>query len=164
MKKYRNNYIILLFILFTKMGISAELRPSDQVPLFSLIKLEHQKYFKSGDFIGKKNLVISFFSYWSFSFNKYLTQLVSIYEKYGRETVFLLISVKEKKTLIKKYINERSIPIKVEMDKFGGNFKKFHGKSIPFLAVVNKEGIVTYTNDNFQDGFENDPIKRLKLN
>ena len=50
------------------------------------------------------------------------------------------------------------------MDKFGKTFKKFHGKSIPLLVVISKEGIVTYTNDYLQDGFENDLIEELKLN
>ena len=65
---------------------------------------------------------------------------------------------------IKKYISSRGIPFQVAMDKFGKTFKKFHGKSIPFLVVIDKEGVVTYTNDYLQDGFENDLIEKLQLN
>ena len=50
------------------------------------------------------------------------------------------------------------------LPSFGRTFKKFHGKSIPFLVVIDKEGIVTYTNDYLQDGFENDLIEKLQLN
>ena len=64
MKKYRINYIVLLFIIFSEIGSSAKLKPGDKAPLFSLIKLENQEYVKSEDYLGKKNLVICFFSSW----------------------------------------------------------------------------------------------------
>ena len=164
MKKYRINYILLLFILFTDMSISAELKLGDKAPSFSLIKLENRESFKSEDYLGKKNLVICFFSSWSRSFNKYFSQIINISEEYDKNNEFLLIAVQEKKPLIKKYITKRGIPIQVAMDKFGRTFKNFHGKSIPFLVVIDKEGIVTYTNDYLQDGFENDLIEKLQLN
>ena len=164
MKKYRIKYILLLFILFPEKGISAELKLGDKAPPLSLIKLENQEYIKSEDYLGKKNLVICFFSSWSKSFNKHFSQLIDISEEYDKNTEFLLIAVKEKKPLIKKYITSRGIPFQVAMDKFGKTFKKFHGKSIPLLVVIDKEGIVTYTNDYLQDGFENDLIEKLKLN
>ena len=47
------------------MGSSAKLKPGDKAPPFSLIKLENQEYVKSEDYLGKKNLVICFFSSWS---------------------------------------------------------------------------------------------------
>ena len=164
MKKYRIKYILLLFILSPEKGISAELKLGDKAPPLSLIKLENQEYVKSEDYLGKKNLVICFFSSWSKSFNKHFSQLIDISEEYDKNTEFLLIAVKEKKPLIKKYITSRGIPFQVAMDKFGKTFKKFHGKSIPLLVIIDKKGIVTYTNDYLQDGFENDLIEKLKLN
>ena len=164
MKKYRINYTLLLFILFTDTGISAELKLGDKAPSFSLIKLENREFVKSEDYLGKKNLVICFFSSWSRSFDKYFSQIINISEKYDKNNEFLLIAVKEKKPLIKKYITKRDIPIKVAMDKFGRTFKKFHGKSIPLLVVVDKKGIISYTNDDLQDGFENGLIESIKIN
>ena len=76
MKKYRINYILLLFILFTDTGISAELKLGDKAPSFSLIKLENREFVKSEDYLGKKNLVICFFSSWSRSFDKYFSQII----------------------------------------------------------------------------------------
>ena len=146
------------------MSISAELKLGDKAPSFSLIKLENRESFNSEDYLGKKNLVICFFSSWSRSLNKYFTQIINISEEYDKNNEFLLIAVQEKKPLIKKYITKRGIPIQVAMDKFGRTYKKFHGKSIPFLVVIDKEGIVTYTNDYLQDGFENDLIEKLQLN
>ena len=32
------------------------------------------------------------------------------------------------------------------------------------LFLIDKEGVVTYTNDYLQDGFENDLIEKLQLN
>ena len=162
MKKYRINYIVLLFIIFSEIGSSAKLKPGDKAPLFSLIKLENQEYVKSEDYLGKKNLVICFFSSWSGSFNKHFTQLINISEKYDKNTEVLFIAVKEKKPLIKKYITKRGISIQVVMDKFGKTFKKFNGKSIPLLVVIDKKGIILYTNDDLQDGFENDLVKSIK--
>ena len=164
MKKYRINYILLLFILFTDTGISAELKLGDKAPSFSLIKLENRESFKSEDYLGKKNLVICFFSSWSRSFNKYFSQIINISEEYDKNNEFLLIAVQEKKPLIKKYITKRGIPIQVAMDKFGRTFKNFHGKSIPYLVVIDKKGIISYTNDDLQDGFENGLIESIKIN
>ena len=49
MKKYKINYIVLILIIFSEMGSSAELKPGDKAPPFSLIKLENQEYVKSED-------------------------------------------------------------------------------------------------------------------
>ena len=162
MKKYRINYILLLFIIFSEIGSSSELKPGDKAPPFSLIKLENQEYVKSEDYLGKKNLVICFFSSWSRSFNKHFPQLVNISEKYDKNAEVIFIAVKEKKPLIKKYINKRGFSIQVVVDKFGKAFKNFHGKSIPLLVVIDKKGIILYTNDDLQDGFENDLVKSIK--
>tara|TARA_B100002052_G_C15806617_1_gene563832 strand:+ start:369 stop:857 length:489 start_codon:yes stop_codon:yes gene_type:complete len=162
MKKYRINYIVLLFIIFSEMGSSAKLKPGDKAPPFSLIKLENQEYVKSKDYLGKKNLVICFFSSWSRSFNKHFPQLINISEKYDKNTEVVFIAVKEKKPLINKYITKRGISIQVVMDKFGRTFKKFHGKSIPLLVVIDKKGFILYTNDDLQDGFENDLVKSIQ--
>ena len=88
----------------------------------------------------------------------------SISENYDENNEFLLIAVQEKKPLIKKYITKRGISIQVAMDKFGRTFKNFHGKSIPFLVVIDKKGIISYTNDDLQDGFENGLIESIKIN
>ena len=111
MKKYRINYIVLLFIIFSEMGSSAKLKPGDKAPPFSLIKLENQEYVKSEDYLGKKNLVICFFSSWSRSFNKHFPQLINISEKYDKNTEVVFIAVKEKKPLINKYITKLGISI-----------------------------------------------------
>ena len=49
MRKYRTNYIVLLFIIFSEIGNSAKLQPGNKAPAFSLIKLENQEYVKSED-------------------------------------------------------------------------------------------------------------------
>ena len=104
MKKYRINYIVLLFIIFSEMGSSAKLKPGDKAPPFSLIKLENQEYVKSEDYLGKKNLVICFFSSWSRSFNNRFFQLINISEKYDKNTEVVFIAVKEKKPLKKNIL------------------------------------------------------------
>ena len=144
------------------MGSSAKLKPGDKGPPFSLIKLESQEYVKSEDYLGKKNLVICFFSSWSRSFNKHFTQLINFSEKYDKNTKVLFIDVKDKKPFIKRYITKQGISIQVAMDKFGRTFKKFHGESIPLLVAIDKKGIVLYTNDDLQDGFENNLVKSLQ--
>tara|TARA_Y100000816_G_C25884625_1_gene461565 strand:+ start:431 stop:577 length:147 start_codon:yes stop_codon:yes gene_type:complete len=48
------------------------------------------------------------------------------------------------------------------MDKFGRKFKKFHGKSIPLLVVIDKKGIILYIDDDLQDGFKNDLVKSMQ--
>tara|TARA_Y100000816_G_C25884625_1_gene461564 strand:+ start:88 stop:438 length:351 start_codon:yes stop_codon:yes gene_type:complete len=108
MKKYRFNYTVLLFIIFSELGSSSKLNQSDKAPTFSPIKLENQEYVKSEDYLGKKNLVICFFSSYSRSFNKYFTQLINISEKYDKNTQVLFIAVKKKKPFIKKIYYQTS--------------------------------------------------------
>ena len=57
MKKYRFNYFVLLFIIFSEMGSPAKLKPGDKAPPFSLFKLENQEYVKSEEYLGKKNFI-----------------------------------------------------------------------------------------------------------
>ena len=45
------------------------------------------------------------------------------------------------------------------MDKFGKTFKKSHRRSIPLLVVGGMKKIFPFTDDDFQDGFENDLLK-----
>ena len=127
MKKYRINYIVLLFIIFSEMGSSAKLKPGDKAPPFSLIKLENQEYVKSEDYLGKKNLVICFFSSWSRSFNKHFPQLINISKKYDKNTEVVFIAVKEKKPPINKYITNEVSQFRLLWINLEERLKNFMG-------------------------------------
>ena len=145
-----------LFITFIAMGelFCEPLSVGEQAPDISLIRLENKEYFKSIEMLDEKNLVLCFFSSWDKSFNNALPELMKISDDFHEHSEFLLVSVQEKKPLIKDFVLKKNISLQVVMDKFGKIFKKFGGGKTPLVIVINKKGFITHRLETFDDGYE----------
>ena len=111
---------------------------------YILFKLESNKYFKSKDLLGDKNLVVSFFATWCIPCAKEIPELTKLSKQFGDDFQFLLVDVNEKRDLVKKHVLEKGISLPVVLDKYGKTFEKFGGKTLPLSVVINKEGKITY--------------------
>ena len=153
-----------IFMMFLTMDIilCEPLKVGDKAPEISLMKLENKEYFKSEALLGEKNLVICFFSTWSRPFNNIIPKLIKVSKDFDAHSKFLLVSVSEKKPLVKNYVSKRDISLQVIMDKFGKTFKKFGGDNVPLLVVVDKNGLITHKVEKFHDGYEIELIEHLK--
>ena len=103
----------LIWFLFVSIGISGKriVKVGDEAPPISLFKLENNKYFRSKELLGKKNLVVSFFATWCVPCAKEIPELTKISKEFGDDFQFLLIDVNEKKAKVENHISKMGITL-----------------------------------------------------
>ena len=143
---------ILASIFCLASGISIKI--GDQAPPISLFKLENNKYFRSKELLGKKNLVVSFFATWCVPCAKEIPELTKISKQLGDDFEFILVDVNEKRDKVKDHVSEKDITLQVVLDKYGKTFEKFGGETLPLLVVIDKEGKITYHHTGYEQGDE----------
>ena len=155
----------LLMLLFTLAISNAEVKivkAGDSAPPISLFKLESNKYFRSKEYLGKKNLVVSFFATWCGPCAKEIPELIKMSKEFGDDFHFVLVDVNEKRDLVKKHVEEKGISLQVILDKYGKVFKSFGGDKMPLLVVIDKKGKITYHHTGYVEGDEKKLLKHLK--
>ena len=133
---------------------SSSIKIGNQAPPISLFKLENNKYFRSKELLGKKNLVVSFFATWCVPCAKEIPELTKISKELGDDFEFLLVDVNEKRDKVKEHVSDKGITLQVVLDKYGKTFEKFGGETLPLLIVIDKKGKITYHHTGFRDGDE----------
>ena len=157
--KYITTLILILSICFPSDNV---IKVGDQAPPISLFKLESNKYFRSKELLGKKNLVVSFFATWCGPCAQEIPELIKISKEFGDDFQFLLVDVNEKRDKVKKHIEDKGISLQVVLDKYGVVRKSFGGMDIPLLVVINKKGQITYHHKGYVKGDEKNLLKHLK--
>ena len=153
---------LFLFLISTIIASEFQISVGDKAPPISLFKLESNKYFRSKDYLGEKNLVVSFFATWCVPCAKEIPELIKLSDEFVDDFEFILVDVNEKRESVKKYVAERNIPLQVIWDKYGTVFKKFKGEGLPLLIVINKKGVLTYYHSGYEPGDEKTLKKHLK--
>ena len=154
--------VILAFIIPAMAEEKSELIGTQALPI-SLFKLSDNKYFRSKDLLGKKNLVVSFFATWCVPCAKEIPKLQEMADEMkGKDLEFILVDVNEKKDKVAKHIAEKEYTLPVILDKYGKAFESFKGVTLPLLVVINKKGIITYHRTGYKDGEELELIAHLK--
>jgi thiol-disulfide isomerase/thioredoxin len=154
-------YISLLLFIGLAWG-QENIFVGDQAPPISLFKLESNKYFRSKELLGKKNLVVSFFATWCGPCAQEIPELIKISKEFGDDFQFLLVDVNEKRDKVKKHIEDKGISLQVVLDKYGVVRKSFGGMDIPLLVVINKKGQITYQHTGYVKGDEKKLKEHLK--
>ena len=140
-----------------------KLNVGDIAPPISLFKIESNKYFRSKELLGKKNLVVSFFATWCVPCEKEIPELTKLSKQFSDGFEFVLINTdKEKRAKVKEYISDKNITLQVIWDKYGKAFEKFDGSSLPLLVVINTNGKITYYKKGYRDGDENKLKEHLR--
>ena len=163
MKEYLIKYIFVS-ILTISFCFSADdtIKVGDEAPPISLFKLESNKYFRSKELLGEKNLVVSFFATWCVPCAKEIPELIKMSKEFEDDFQFILVDVNEKRDLVKKHVDEKGITLQVILDKYGKVFESFSGVTLPLLVVIDKKGKITYHNTGYVKGDENKLKKHLK--
>ena len=151
--------LIYLFIISVSFSDSIELKIGDKAPPIYLFKIEDNKYFKSKDLLGKKNLIVSFFATWCVPCAKEIPEITKLSKQFGDDFQFLLVDVNEKKNIVKEHVSKKGITLQVVLDKYGKTFEKFGGTTLPLLVVIDKKGNISYKHTGYVSGDE----KRLKM-
>ena len=152
----------LLFILTFSFSADNNIKVGDQAPPISLFKLESNKYFRSKELLGEKNLVVSFFATWCVPCAKEIPELIKMSKEFGDDFQFILVDVNEKRDLVKKHVAEKGITLQVILDKYGKVFESFSGVTLPLLVVIDKKGQITYHHTGYVKGDEKNLLKHLK--
>ena len=101
--------IIVLCITSISYADDEKLNVGDRAPPISLFKLENNKYFRSKELLGKKNLVVSFFATWCVPCAKEIPELTKISKEFGDDFQFLLVDVNEKRDMVRKHVFEKVV-------------------------------------------------------
>ena len=157
--KYFN---IILFTIGFVLAQNNNAKVGEEASPVILFKLEHNKYFKSKEFLGDKNLVFSFFATWCKPCAQEIPKLHELEKKLGDEYKFILIDVNEKRDKVAKYVQDKGYTIQVILDRYGKIFEAFGGTAMPLTVVVNKKGIITYHHTGYEIGDELKLEKHLK--
>ena len=153
---------LFLFLISTIIASDFQITVGDKAPPISLFKLDRNKYFRSKDYLGEKNLVVSFFATWCVPCAKEIPELMKLSDDFVDDFEFILVDVNEKKNVVKKHVDENNITLQVVLDKYGKVFKSFGGETLPLLAVINKQGNITYYHTGYMKGDEKKLKKHLK--
>ena len=145
---------LFLFLISTIIASEFQITVGDKAPPISLFKLESNKYFRSKDYLGEKNLVVSFFATWCVPCAKEIPELIKLSEEFSADFEFILIDVNEKRNIVRAYVDKNNISLPVIWDKYGVVFEKYGGGGLPLLAVINKKGHITYLHSGYEEGDE----------
>ena len=160
--KHKAYLLILIFTLAISNAEVKIVKVGDSAPPISLFKLESNKYFRSKEYLGKKNLVVSFFATWCVPCAKEIPVLIKMSKEFEDDFHFVLVDVNEKRDLVKKHVAEKGISLQVILDKYGKVFESFSGVTLPLLVVIDKKGQITYHHTGYVKGDEKNLLKHLK--
>ena len=163
MKEYLIKYIFVSILTISFCFSAADtIKVGDDAPPISLFKLESNKYFRSKELLGEKNLVVSFFATWCVPCAKEIPELIKMSKEFEDDFQFILVDVNEKRDLVKKHVGEKGITLQVILDKYGKVFESFSGVTLPLLVVIDKKGKITYHQTGYVKGDEKKLKKHLK--
>lgn len=154
----KSTLLLIIYICSITYSSDLSLKIGDDAPPISLFKLESNKYFRSKDLLGKKNLVVSFFATWCVPCAKEIPEITELSKDFDDDFEFILINWKEKRPKVREYVVDRGITLPVIWDKYGKVFEKYNGESLPLLVVINADGKITYYKKGFKDG-DTDKLK-----
>ena len=155
-------FFILLFSLSLSKSEQKTVKIGEPAPPVILFKLDQNKYFKSKDLIGKKNLVFSFFATWCAPCAVEIPILHELDKKFGDDFQFILVDVNEKKGKVAKHVKDKGYTLQTILDRYGKVFESFGGMAMPLTVVVNKKGIITYHHTGYVPGDEKTLEKHLQ--
>jgi len=150
-------FVIFITILSNSLAFSnkKDEMVGQSAPFVSLFKLEDNKYFRTKKFIGKKNIVLSFFATWCSPCLKEIPELHKI-SKEMNDVEFILVNVNEKRGKVFKHVADKGYTLPVILDKYGVALKSFKAESLPLplTVVIDKKGIITYYHSGYKPGDE----------
>jgi peroxiredoxin len=130
--------------------------PNRQAPEFDAQTLAGEAI-ASGEFKGKKKIVVSFWASWCEPCRMELPELRAFYEKYHRaDSRFevVAISTDRERFQAEKYVKEAKLPFPILWDESGTIGDRFGVESIPVLYVIDENGKVIYGQSGYGFGLE----------
>ena len=164
MKTNRIIYVVLCLFIFSSISFSKDPdMTGEKAPFVSLFKLEDNKYFRTKNLKGKKDIVLSFFASWCSPCLKEIPELHKL-SKDMEEIEFILVNVNEKREKVAKHVKDKGYTLPVILDKYGMALKSFKADKmpLPLTVVINKKGMITYYQSGYKEGDEKTLKKHLQ--
>jgi peroxiredoxin len=115
---------------------------------------------KYSDFEGKKVLLLSFFATWCDPCLKEIGELNGFKDKFDplKIEILLVSTDKEKKKIIKDFVNKHQIKFRVICDVYGVMAKSYKVKGLPATFLIDKSGNIVF----HQEGFTSKTIDEIE--
>ena len=137
-------FISLCILPFYAQAIEKVTYVSETAPIFSLKDLNN-KEIGLKNFLGKKVILISFWTvYCSFCIKEF-PELKTLHQEFSKKGLKILsINIMDSKKRVAKLIREKEINYSVLLDSNGRAAKLYGVRGVPFNVVIDKKGIVRY--------------------
>lgn len=159
-------YTVVFFTTSNLFSQNQSVNLGDPAPGIFLRDLDNQDFFLS-DYCGeprqpwknqeRQTVVISFFTTWCAPCMLEMPELISLASQFPK-VKFVLIDLKEDKTMVRNFIKDKNISLPVLLDKFGVVSKNYGVESLPHLFIIDKNGTINFV----QKGFESNMPNRLR--
>jgi|GEM_PF-70173 len=134
------SWFTLAPVVLAALSLPAEGRPERAIaPDLELKRLDGKGALRVSDFRGRV-LVLDFWATWCEPCKRSLPKHVELAERYGSELALIALSVDEKLTTAKSYVERHQLPLSFAHDSSGGVARAFKVESMPYALVIDREG------------------------
>ena len=116
----------------------------ETAPIFSLKDLNN-KEINLKNFLGKKVILISFWTVYCSSCVKEFSELKNLHREFSKKGLEILsIDIRDSKKRVAKLIKGKEIEHSVLLDSKGEVARLYGVKGVPFNVVIDKKGVIRY--------------------
>jgi len=164
----RSNLLVLfaIFVLINSVGLTADDKENTKYLDFELPKLSSNQNFRLSTLVGKKLVLLHFWTTWCPFCRAEIPALNDLYKKYkDRGFEIISVNIKEPKSALAKFVSSKGISYTVLLDQKAKVADLYGIRGIPTNFVINLKGEIIFKGHEVPDEkiIENNlPVKPQK--
>lgn len=140
-------YKITLFLLIIYSTVYSQQEKKYKYIDFELILLNSTETVKLSNIVGKKIILLHFWTTWCPFCVREIPKIKTLYETYNSKGLEVIsVNIAEPQKVINKFIKEKNITYKVALDLNAEVAKKYYIRSIPINFIIDKNGDIVFIN------------------